>query len=223
MLEPRNEEEGLVISSVEELMKKYNENYWLDKDIKREFPIEFLNDFMNLGLGSILIPGEYGGGGMKASTSCLVLYKVNKMGGNSYFIHGHYYNTALLVKHSSKRIREKYFKDLANNAKVLSMALTEPHVGSDTTKISTFAKKVGDKYMISGHKIFISRVKYMDFMIVVARTTPYESVEKKTDGITLFLVDLREGGEGIEMREIKTMSNTDAFPRPFHFQILLDP
>jgi len=211
MLEPRNEEEALIISSVEELMKKYNEKYWLDKDIKREFPIEFLHDFMDLGLGSILIPREYGGGGMKVSTSCLVLYKVNRMGGNSYFIHGQYYNTALLVKHAGKRIREKYFKDLANNAKVLSMALTEPHVGSDTTKISTFAKKVGDKYVISGHKIFISRVKYTDFMIVVARTTPYESVEKKTEGITLFLVDLREGNEGIEMREIKTMSNTDAY------------
>ena len=211
MLEPRNEEEALLLSSVEELMKRYSEKYWLEKDIKREFPIEFLNDFMNLGLGSILIPKEHGGGGMKVSTSCLVLYKINVMGGNSYFVHGHYYNTALLVRHAGKRIREKYFKDLAKNAKVLSMALTEPEVGSESTRIKTFAKKVGDKYIINGHKIFISRVKHTDFMIIVARTTPYEAVERKTDGITLFLVDLREGKKGIEMREIKTMSNTDAY------------
>ncbi|MEM4139230.1 MAG: acyl-CoA dehydrogenase family protein, partial [Sulfolobaceae archaeon] len=96
-------------------------------------------------------------------------------------------------------------------AKVLSMALTEPEVGSESTRIKTFAKKVGDKYIINGHKIFISRVKHTDFMIIVARTTPYEAVERKTDGITLFLVDLREGKKGIEMREIKTMSNTDAY------------
>ncbi|WP_338603166.1 acyl-CoA dehydrogenase family protein [Sulfolobus tengchongensis] len=211
ILDLKNEEEGLVVSTTEELMRKYDEKYWLEKDIRREFPVEFLNDFMNLGLGSILIPKEYGGGGMKISTACHILYKINAMGGNAYFVHGQYYNTALLVKHAGKRIMEKYFKELGNNAKVLSMALTEPEVGSDTTKIKTFAEKVGDKYVIKGRKIFISRVKYTDFMIIVARTTPYEKAEKKSDGITLFLVDLREGKEGIEMREIKTMSNTNAY------------
>ncbi|AAK43243.1 acyl-CoA dehydrogenase [Saccharolobus solfataricus] len=211
LLQPKDEEEKLILSTVDQLMDKYNERYWLDKDQKREFPIDFLNDFMKLGLGSILIPVEYGGVGKGVRLASLILYNINLRGGNSYFVHGHYYNTALLSKHSGKRIIEKYFKDLANGAKVLSLALTEPQVGSDTTKIKTVAEKVGNSFFIKGHKIFISRLKYTDFMILVARTTPYEKVEKKTDGITLFLVDLREGRDGIEMREIKTMSNTNAY------------
>ncbi|TRM82389.1 acyl-CoA dehydrogenase, partial [Sulfolobus sp. F3] len=118
----------------------------------------------------------------------------------------------LLVRHAGKVIREKYFREIANGAKVLSLALTEPESGSDSTKIRTFAEKKGNKYVVKGHKIFISRVKYSDFMILVARTKPYEKVERKTEGITLFVVDLREVKEGsIEMREIRTMSNTAAY------------
>jgi alkylation response protein AidB-like acyl-CoA dehydrogenase len=211
MLPPKDEEEKLILSVVDELMEKYKESYWLDKDQKREFPLEFLNEFMELGLGSILIPTEYGGAGKSIRLACLILYYVNLKGGNSYVLHGHYYNTALLVKHAGKKIRERYFPELGKGAKVLSLALTEPEVGSDTTRIKTFAEKVGDKYIVKGHKIFISRVKHTDFMILAARTTPYDAVERKTDGITLFLVDLRKETEGIDMREIKTMSNTDAY------------
>ncbi|ADX83506.1 acyl-CoA dehydrogenase family protein [Saccharolobus islandicus] len=211
LLQTKDEEEKLILSTVDQLMKKYDEKYWLDKDQKREFPIDFLNDFIKLGLGSILMPEEYGGIGKGVKLACLILYTLNLRGGNSYFVHGHYYNTALLSKHAGKRVRDKYFKDITNGAKVLSLALTEPEVGSDTTKIKTVADKVGNNFVIKGHKIFISRVKHTDFMILVARTTPYDKVEKKTDGITLFLVDLREAREGIEMREIKTMSNTNAY------------
>jgi len=211
LLQTKDEEEKLILSTVDQLMKKYDEKYWLDKDQKREFPIDFLNDFIKLGLGSILMPEEYGGIGKGVKLACLILYTLNLRGGNSYFVHGHYYNTALLSKHAGKRVRDKYFKDITNGAKVLSLALTEPEVGSDTTKIKTVADKVGNNFVIKGHKIFISRVKHTDFMILVARTTPYGKVEKKTDGITLFLVDLREAREGIEMREIKTMSNTNAY------------
>ncbi|ADB88132.1 acyl-CoA dehydrogenase family protein [Saccharolobus islandicus] len=211
LLQTKDEEEKLILSTVDQLMKKYDEKYWLDKDQKREFPIDFLNDFIKLGLGSILMPEEYGGIGKGVKLACLILYTLNLRGGNSYFVHGHYYNTALLSKHAGKRVRDKYFKDITNGAKVLSLALTEPEVGSDTTKIKTVADKVGNNFVIKGHKIFISRVKHTDFMILVARTTPYDKVEKKTDGITLFLVDLREAREGIEIREIKTMSNTNAY------------
>jgi len=211
LLQTKDEEEKLILSTVDQLMKKYDEKYWLDKDQKREFPIDFLNDFIKLGLGSILMPEEYGGIGKGVKLAFLILYTLNLRGGNSYFVHGHYYNTALLSKHAGKRVRDKYFKDITNGAKVLSLALTEPEVGSDTTKIKTVADKVGNNFVIKGHKIFISRVKHTDFMILVARTTPYDKVEKKTDGITLFLVDLREAREGIEMREIKTMSNTNAY------------
>ncbi|ACR42825.1 acyl-CoA dehydrogenase family protein [Saccharolobus islandicus] len=211
LLQTKDEEEKLILSTVDQLMKKYDEKYWLDKDQKREFPIDFLNDFIKLGLGSILMPEEYGGIGKGVKLACLILYTLNLRGGNSYFVHGHYYNTALLSKHAGKRVRDKYFKDITNGAKVLSLALTEPEVGSDTTKIKTVADKVGNNFVIKGHKIFISRVKHTDFMILVARTTAYDKVEKKTDGITLFLVDLREAREGIEMREIKTMSNTNAY------------
>ncbi|MBB5253712.1 acyl-CoA dehydrogenase family protein [Sulfurisphaera ohwakuensis] len=211
LLSPKDEEEKLILSTVDELMKKYDETYWLSKDQKREFPVEFFNEFMSLGLGSILIPIEYGGAGKDIRLACLILYLINVRGGNSYFVHGQYYTTALLVRHSNKKLKDKYFKDIGKGGKILSLALTEPEVGSDSTRIKTIAEKVGDKYIVKGHKIFISRLKYTDFMILVARTTPYERVEKKTDGITLFLVDLREGRKGIEMREIKTMSNTDAY------------
>nr|WP_062420055.1 acyl-CoA dehydrogenase family protein [Sulfolobus acidocaldarius] len=208
----QDEEEKLILSTVNELMKKYDERYWLDKDLKREFPLDFLQEFSELGLGSVLIPKENGGAGKGLRLACEILYHVNVNGGNSYFIHGHYYNTTLLVKHAGKLIREKYFEGIVKGAKVLSLALTEPDVGSDSTRIKTLARKKDDRtYVINGHKIFISRLKYSDFMIVVARTIPYDVVERKTDGITLFLVDLRVSRDNIDMKEIKTMSNTSAF------------
>ncbi|WP_235185641.1 acyl-CoA dehydrogenase family protein [Candidatus Acidianus copahuensis] len=201
----------LILNSVNELMKKFDEKYWLNKDIAREFPYEFLDDFMKLGLGSIIIPKNYGGVDNGSKLACNILYLINVKGGNSYVVHGHYYNTLLLSRHAGEKIREKYFKEIGNGSKVLSLALTEPESGSDSTRIKTFAEKRGDKYVIKGHKIFISRIKYSDMMVLVARTKPYEKVEKKTDGITLFLVDLRETKDRIDMREIKTMSNTSAY------------
>jgi alkylation response protein AidB-like acyl-CoA dehydrogenase len=205
-----SDEERLVLKTIVNLMDKYPELYWNKIDEESRYPDEFVSEFFDLGFGGLLIPSEYGGGGFGVKMGALLLKEINRLGGNAYFVHGHFYITGMLAKCASKYIAEKYFPAIAKGSRIMSMAVTEPEVGSDTTKIRTFAERTGNKYVIRGHKIFISRVKHSDLILVLARTKSYEDVERKTEGLTLFLVDLHEA-KGIDMEEIKTMANTDAY------------
>ncbi|WP_425597997.1 acyl-CoA dehydrogenase family protein [Metallosphaera javensis (ex Sakai et al. 2022)] len=206
-----NEDTSLILSSLRELMGKYPEKYWSELDVREEFPSSFFNEFMELGFGHILFPREYGGGGMGVLDASLILREINLLGGNAYFVHGQYYNTVLLNKCAQESMKTRYFPEIVRgNLKVLSLALTEPEVGSDTTKLKTSAKRIGDHYVINGHKIFISRADKTDFIILVARTKPFNR-ERKAHGITMFLVDMRDLRGRIEMKRIRTMANTDAY------------
>ncbi|QKR01129.1 acyl-CoA/acyl-ACP dehydrogenase [Metallosphaera tengchongensis] len=192
-------------------MEKYNVGYWNEMDSKEEFPQEFFKEFVGSGFGSILIPKEFGGAGLGTKEASLILREINRLGGNSYFVHGQYYNLALLNKCASQELKERIFPEMVrDNLLVLSLALTEPEAGSESTRITTFAEERGDRYVINGRKVFISRVDRTDFLVLVARTKPYNE-ERKTEGISMFLVDMRQLKGQVEMRRIRTMSNTDAY------------
>ena len=201
------EEGELLLSNVRILMSKYGESYWNQIDWRREFPEDFINDFFKAELGGILVPKEYGGPGMGAREASAILYEVNRLGGNSYFLHGQYYVTYALSRCVGGDRRDICLREVVRGRRAMTLALTEPQAGSDTTKISTFARKVNGKFIVNGRKVFISRLSHTDYLLLAVRTSPYDPA-RRTYGITLFLVDAKS--PGIERKEIRTMSNTDA-------------
>ncbi|MEM1610194.1 MAG: acyl-CoA dehydrogenase family protein [Sulfolobales archaeon] len=195
----------LLINNVRALMEKYGEKYWLDVDAYERFPEEFVREYLELGYAGLMIPEEYGGAGYGLQEVTLVIEEISAMGGTAYHVRAVYYPMNILVRYASKNIKEKYLPRIARGElRFLAFAVTEPEAGSDTARISTFARREGDKYIINGHKIFISRFKESDLMFLVARTRPYNP-ERRYDGISLFLVDLRES-TGIEAKKIKVMA-----------------
>jgi alkylation response protein AidB-like acyl-CoA dehydrogenase len=205
------EEQRLVLRGIKELLDKYSESYWQEVDNKNEYPSRFVDEFAKAGFMGAVIPEEYGGSGLGLTEASIILEEINANGGNAQPFHGQYYLSWLVSKFASNYIKDEYLPKLARGEiRMQSMALTEAEAGSDTTKVKTFAEKRDGKYVINGNKIFISRVKYSDLMVVVARTTPYENVEKKTDGLSIFVVDLRQT-KGIVVNEIKTMFNSQTY------------
>jgi len=195
----------LLISNIRGLMERYGEKYWLEVDDSKRYPEEFAKEFFELGYGGLMVPEEYGGAGYGVQEVSLVVEEINAMGGTAYHVRAVYYPMNILVKYGSKAMKEKYLPRIARGElRLLAFAVTEPEAGSDTARISTYAKRVGNKYVIDGHKIFISRFKESDLMFLVARTSPYDP-ERRYDGISLFLVDLREAS-GIEAKRIKVMA-----------------
>jgi acyl-CoA dehydrogenase len=210
------DEQKILLSTIRALTKKYGVEYWRNLSKNEQYPSRFVEEIESLGLASIPVPKEYGGPGLGIKEACIVLEEINSSGGNSQPFHGQYYLSFVISKFASDSLKEKYLPEIAKGKlRIQSFALTEPEAGSESTRIKTFARKksIGgnkDRYEINGHKVFISRVKQSDLMVLVARTKSYEEVEKKVDGITLFLVDLREA-KGIEIREIKTMFNSQTY------------
>lgn len=206
-----SDEQRIVLSSVDKLMEEYDEGYWARLDREGAYPNEFTKAMEGLGLASAPVPREYGGPGMGVFDSSLILEEVNAMGGNCQPLHGQYYLLFALSRFGSKEMRERYLPRIAKGElRLQSLALTEPQAGSESTKIRTSAERIGDHYVVKGHKVFISRVENSDLMVLVARTTPYEKVEKKTDGISLFLVPL-EGAKEIESHRLKMMFNSQTY------------
>jgi acyl-CoA dehydrogenase len=155
-----------------------------------------------------LIPEEYGGAGLGFSEAAVVLEEINRNGGSSTACHAQMYTMGAVLRHGSKEQKEKYLPLIAEGKlRLQSFGITEPDAGTDTTKIKTFAEKKGDRYIINGQKIFISRYQHSDLLLLLARTTPLDKVEKKTLGMSIFLVDLRTVGNSIEAKPIKTMVN----------------
>lgn len=201
------EEGRLVLSTIRGLMERYGERYWLSIDLEGRYPHEFLREYLGLGFGGLMIPEEYGGMGMGARELALVAEEMSARGGTSYHVRGMYYPIAVIAKYGSRDLKSRYLPQIARGeARLLAFAVTEPEAGSDTASISTLARRASGRYIIRGRKIFISRFEQSDLMLLVARTRPLESVSKRTEGITLFLVDLREARGGIESREIKVMA-----------------
>ena len=156
-----------------------------------------------------LIPEEFGGSGLGVSEASVIMEEINRSGGNAAACHGQMYNMQTLLKHGSAEQKARWLPDIAAGAlRLQSMAVTEPLAGTDTTSIRTFAERQGDRYVVNGQKVWISRVLHSDLMILLARTTPLADVQKKVDGMSIFMIDLREAiGHGLELRPIANMVN----------------
>lgn len=199
-----------ITREVRRLCEGFPETYWRERDANDEYPDEFVQALMDAGWLSILIPEEYGGGGVGMVEAALVLREICRSGCIAAPAHAQMYTMGAVVRHGSEEQKQRYLPAIARGElRLQSFGVTEPNAGTDTTRITTMARREGDKYIINGQKIFISRVQHSDLMMLITRTTPYDQVEKRTDGMTLFLVDLRTAGDKLTVRPIKTMLNAE--------------
>ena len=194
---------------VRALCASYDAAYWREVDERRGFPETFVNALTEAGWLAAMIPSEYGGSGLGLSEASVILEEINRCGGNSGSVHGQMYNMFTLVRHGSEAQKRDLLPRLASGqTRLQAMGVTEPTTGTDTTKLQTTAVKKGDKYVINGKKVWISRVQHSDYMILLARTTPLSEVKKKSEGLSIFLVDLEKAiGNGMSVRPILNMVN----------------
>ncbi|MPZ24815.1 MAG: acyl-CoA dehydrogenase [Dehalococcoidia bacterium] len=194
--------------AVERLCRDFDTSYWAKQEEKRAYPEEFVQALQDGDWLSISIPEEFGGGGMGIRAGAVVLEAVTRSGCFAAAAHAQLYTMGAILRHGSDAQKKKYLPGIAaGELRLQAFGITEPDAGSETTKISTRALRDGDHYVINGSKVFISRFFHSDLMLLLTRTTPYDEVEKKTDGISLFLVDLREAGDSIQATPIRTMVN----------------
>ncbi|MDP2958831.1 MAG: acyl-CoA dehydrogenase family protein [Longimicrobiales bacterium] len=194
--------------AVRNVCRGYPEEYWQRTDRERAYPEEFVRELTQGGYLAALIPEEYGGAGLGIAEASAILEEINRSGGNSAACHAQMYTMSILLRHGSEEQRGTFLPRIATGElRLQAFAVTEPDAGSDTTRISTFAERRGDRYVVHGKKIFISRVQHSDLMILLARTTPLDRVQKKGQGLSVFLVDLRDAGDRLKVRPIETMIN----------------
>jgi acyl-CoA dehydrogenase len=196
-------------TAVFDLCKQYTGEYWRELDAKREYPDAFINDLTKAGYLAVLIPQEYGGAGLGIMEAALILEEINRSGGNGGACHAQMYIMGTVLRHGSEQQKRQYLPKLATGElRLQAFGVTEPNAGSDTTKLQTTAIKKGDRYVVNGQKMFISRVLQSDLMLLLARTTPVGQVKKKTDGLSVFLIDIREAkGKGLDVRPLRMMMN----------------
>jgi acyl-CoA dehydrogenase len=195
--------------AVRGLCAGFSGEYFRKLDEAREYPEAFVQALTKSGWLAALIPQEYGGSGLGLTEASVILEEINRAGGNSGACHGQMYNMGTLLRHGSDAQKRRYLPAIAaGELRLQSMAVTEPSTGSDTTQLKTTAVKRGDRYIINGQKVWTSRVQHSDLMILLARTTPLGEVRKRSAGMSLFIVDLREAvGNGLEVRPIPNMVN----------------
>jgi acyl-CoA dehydrogenase len=195
--------------AVRALCAEFPADYFRKIDEQRGYPEEFVNALTRAGWLAALIPQEYGGSGLGLTEASVIMEEINRSGGNSGACHGQMYNMGTLLRHGSDQQKQYYLPKIASGElRLQSMAVTEPSTGTDTTKLKTTAVKQGDKYVVNGQKVWISRVQHSDLMILLARTTPLAEVKKKSEGMSIFVVDLRDAiGHGLTVRPILNMVN----------------
>ncbi len=208
MLNPADKYQELR-TSVRELCAEFPPEYFRRIDEQRAYPREFVEALTKAGWLAALIPEEYGGSGLGLTEASVILEEINRAGGNSGVCHGQMYNMATLLRHGSEQQKRAYLPKIASGElRLQSMAVTEPTAGTDTSKITTTAVKTEGQYVVNGQKVWTSRVQHSDLMILLARTTPLSEVARKTEGMSLFLVDLREAiGKRLKVRPIAHMVN----------------
>ena len=196
-------------SAVRELCGRFSDTYWRDLDREGGYPEEFVKTLTEAGYLAALIPEEYGGSGLGISEASIILEEVNHSGGNSAACHAQMYIMGTLLRHGSDEQKQEYLPKIANGElRLQAFGVTEPTTGTDTTQLKTMAVRDGDRYIVNGQKVWISRAEYSDLMLLIARTTPLEEVKKKTEGLSVFLVDLRTAvGNGLTIRPLRTMMN----------------
>jgi acyl-CoA dehydrogenase len=195
--------------AVRDLCNKFPPEYWRKLDAERAYPEAFVKALTDAGWLAALIPEEYGGSGLGITEASIILEEVNRSGGNSGACHAQMYVMGTLLRHGSAEQKQRYLPRIARGElRLQSFAVTEPTTGSDTTKLKTSAVKRGDRYVVNGQKVWTSRVQHSDLMLLLARTTPLAEVSKKSDGLSVFLLDLREcGAKGITVKPIRNMPN----------------
>jgi acyl-CoA dehydrogenase len=195
--------------AVRALCAEFPPEYHRKVDAVRGYPDAFVDALTKAGWMAALIPEEYGGSGLGLTEASVIMEEINRSGGNSGACHGQMYNMGTLLRHGSDAQKQKYLPRIAaGELRLQSMGVTEPTTGTDTTKIKTKAEKRGDKYVINGQKVWISRVQHSDLMILLARTTPLADVTKKSRGMSIFIVDLRDAiGNGLKVKPIPNMVN----------------
>ena len=207
-----NEEnhEGLR-EAVREVCAGFPGEYWRKLDEMREYPEAFVRAMTEAGLLGALIPKEYGGMGLGLRAACVILEEVNRSGGNAGPAHAQMYTMGTLLRHGSREQKEEYLPKVASGElRLQAFGVTEPDAGTDTTHLTTSAMREGDHYVVNGRKIYISRVGHSDLMILLARTTPLEELEKRSRGLSVFLVDLREAvKDGLTVKRRRVMMNNE--------------
>ena len=195
--------------AVRALCAEFPDTYHREVDSRRAYPEAFVDALTKAGWMAALIPQDYGGSGLGLCEASVIMEEINRAGGNSGACHGQMYNMGTLLRHGSTEQKQRYLPQIASGAlRLQSMGVTEPSTGTDTTKIKTMAVKKGDRYVINGQKVWISRVQHSDLMILLARTTPLAEVKKKSEGMSIFIVDLRDAiGKGLDVRPIPNMVN----------------
>ncbi|KQW39928.1 acyl-CoA dehydrogenase family protein [Rhizobacter sp. Root404] len=191
------------------LCADFPDAYHRDVDARRAYPEAFVAALTRAGWLAAMIPTAYGGSGLGLSEASVVMEEINRCGGNAGACHGQMYNMGTLLRHGSPAQKDLYLPKIASGEwRLQSMGVTEPTTGTDTTRIKTSAVRRGDRYVVNGQKVWISRVQHSDFMILLARTTPLAEVRKKTQGLSIFMVDLRDAvGNGLTVRPIPNMVN----------------
>ena len=195
--------------AVRALCAEFPGEYHRKIDEERGYPEEFVDALTKAGWMAAMIPEEYGGSGLGLTEASIIMEEVNRSGGNAGSCHGQMYNMGTLLRYGSKAQKELYLPKIATGEwRLQSMGVTEPSTGTDTTKIKTTAVKKGDRYIVNGQKVWISRIQHSDWMILLARTTPLAEVTKKSEGMSIFMVDLREAEKkGMIVRPIPNMVN----------------
>jgi acyl-CoA dehydrogenase len=201
------EQQQALKKAVYELCKLYPSEYWRELDEKRDYPEAFVHELTKAGYLAALIPEEYGGSGLGILEGGLILEEINRSGGNAAACHAQMYIMGTVLRHGSEAQKSRYLPRIASGAlRLQAFGVTEPNSGSDTTKLQTTAVRDGDTYVVNGQKIFISRVLQSDLMLLLARTTPLGEVRRRTEGLSVFLIDIRSL-KGFSVRPLRTMLN----------------
>ncbi len=195
--------------AVSKLCADFTGTYWRELDAKKQYPTAFINALTDAGYLATLIPEAYGGSGLDLAAGCAVLEEIQRSGANGGACHAQMYTMGTLLRHGSDAQKSHYLPAIASGElRLQAFGVTEPGSGTDTTRIRTHAVRDGDSYLINGQKVFISRTEHSDLMLLLARTTPREQCAKTTDGMSVFLVDIRTArGNGLTIQTLDTMLN----------------
>ncbi len=206
---PSPEDHSDLREAVRALCARFDGAYWREVDEARGYPEAFTEALTEAGWLAALIPEEFGGAGLGLVEASIIMEEINRAGGNSGAVHGQMYNMSTLLRAGSTEQKNRYLPEIAaGRLRLQSMAVTEPTTGTDTTKLKTTAVRKGDRYIVNGQKVWTSRVQHSDLMILLARTTPLDQVKRKSEGLSVFLVDLKDAiGKGMTVRPIRNMVN----------------
>jgi acyl-CoA dehydrogenase len=203
-----SDDQQAIAEAVAEVCAKFPDSYWQDLESTGAYPEKFVRALTDLGWLSILVPEEYGGGGLGITEAAVVLEEIHRSGANANACHAQMYTMGTVLRHGSAEQKRAYLPAIAaGELRLQAFGVTEPDAGSDTTKITTKARREGDHYVVNGQKTFISRVAYSDLMLLLARTSPIAEGQPATQGLSVLLVDLRTAGDAVEISRIPVMFN----------------